>query len=100
MSSAGFPALAVAPQLATPASLVPPKNEKAAREFESQLLGSLLESLQKTFAHVPGGEQTFTGQDNYDYLSNQALATALAHKGGFGIADMILKHLESTKVTP
>lgn len=100
MSSAGFPTLAVAPQLATPANLVPPKTEKAAREFEAQLLGSLLESLQKTFAHVPGGEQAFTGQDNYDYLSNQAFATALANKGGFGIADMILKHWESTKVTP
>jgi len=54
--------------------------------------------LQKTFAHVPGGDQSFTGQDNYDYLSNRALAVALANKGGFGIADMILKHLDSTKV--
>jgi Rod binding domain-containing protein len=86
--------------LAIPANLAPPKTAKAAHEFEAQLLSSLLESLQKTFAHVPGGEATFTGQDNYDYLSNQALATALANRGGFGIAEMILKHLGSTKVTP
>lgn len=101
MSSASFPAaLLVSPPLTSPPTLAPAKTQKAAREFEAQLLGSLLESLEKTFAHVPGGEEATTGEDNYNYIGNQALASALANQGGFGIAHMILEHLNSTKVRP
>lgn len=65
---------------------------KAAQEFEAHLLGSLLESLEKTFSAVPG-ENTMPGEDDYNYLGTQALASALAAAGGFGIAAMISRHL-------
>jgi Rod binding domain-containing protein len=71
----------------------PTRGAKAAREFESFLVGSLLDSLEKTFATVPGEIDT-PGQDEYNYLGRQALASAVTAAGGFGIAKMIEKHLE------
>ena|ERR1700688_746293 len=87
-SSAGSSAAAVLP---TPAL---GKGQKAAREFEAQLIGMVLESLEKTFATVPG-QKEMAGEDNYNYLGTQALASALAAAGGFGIARMISQHLIS-----
>lgn len=84
-------AAALAPQVAAPA-LWPGRGAAAAHQFESQLLGSLLESMEKTFAALPG-ETTQAGADNYNYLGTQALAEGLAARGGFGIAAMILRHL-------
>jgi len=81
----------MSPRLATAAAL-PARGPKAAREFEAQLIGSLLDSLEKTFATVPG-EKPMAGSDNYDYLGTQALSEALAARGGFGIAAMISGHL-------
>ena len=70
------------------------KGEKAARDFEAQLIGTVLESLEKTFASVPGDEK-MAGEDNYNYLGTQALASVVAAGGGFGIARMISEHLIS-----
>jgi Rod binding domain-containing protein len=78
-------------QLATPAPGLG-RGKNAAREFEAHLIGSLLESLEKTFSSVPGGD-TSPGADDYNYLGTEALAGALAAKGGFGIADMISKYM-------
>ena len=75
------------------------RGPKAAGEFEAHLLASLLDSLEKTFSTVPGQSPT-PGADDYNYLGTQALATALASAGGFGIAAMIAPHLgehEGTK---
>jgi Rod binding domain-containing protein len=82
---------AVSPSLAMPAKL-PGRGAKAAREFEANLIGSLLESMEKTFATLPG-EDTLPGADDYNYLGTQALAQGLAARGGFGIAAMISRHL-------
>jgi Rod binding domain-containing protein len=68
------------------------RGAKAAREFEAQLIASLLESLQKTFATLPGKDSA-PGADDYSYLGTQALASALSAAGGFGIAALIAKHL-------
>ncbi len=68
------------------------RGAKAAREFESFLVGSLLDSLEKTFATVPG-QTDVPGQDEYSYLGRQALASAVTAAGGFGIAKMIEQHL-------
>jgi len=68
------------------------KGQKAAREFEAQLIGTVLESLEKTFADVPG-QDPMAGSDDYNYLGTQALASALAAGGGFGIAHLITQHL-------
>jgi len=77
------------PMAATPAL---GKGAKAAREFEAQLIGTVLESLEKTFAAVPG-QDAMAGEDNYNYLGTQALASAIAAGGGFGIAKLIIGHL-------
>jgi len=90
---------------ASVATILPPtggaaalgRGQKAAREFEAQLIGTVLESMEKTFAALPG-EDEVAGQDDYDYLGMQALSSALAAGGGFGIARMIAEHLPCTKV--
>lgn len=96
LSAAGLSAAATLPPLAAAAM---GKAPKAAREFEAQLIGTVLESLEKTFAALPG-QDAITGQDDYNYLGTQALASAIAAGGGFGIAKLICEHLGSTKVSP
>jgi Rod binding domain-containing protein len=81
----------ISPGLATAAKLSG-RGAKAAREFEASLIASLLESMEKTFASLPG-ESTLAGSDDYNYLGIQALAGGLAARGGFGIAAMITRHL-------
>jgi Rod binding domain-containing protein len=91
ISSAAASAATISPQLASPAAGLG-RGAKAAREFEAQLIGSMLESMEKTFATLPG-EDSMPGADNYNYMGAQALSQALAAKGGFGIAAMIMRHL-------
>jgi hypothetical protein len=88
--SLSSPAL-LPPDLAVPAASLT-RGAKAAREFEAHLLGSLLDSLEKTFATVPGANST-PGEDDYSYLGTEALASALADSGGFGLGAMIAQHL-------
>jgi Rod binding domain-containing protein len=72
------------------------KGEKAAREFEAQLIGTVLQSMEKTFASVPG-QEPMAGEDNYNYMGTQALASAIVAGGGFGIARLIAHYFEGTK---
>jgi Rod binding domain-containing protein len=72
------------------------KGQKAAREFEAQLIGTVLQSMEKTFASVPG-QGPIAGEDNYNYMGTQALASAIVAGGGFGIARMIACYFETTK---
>jgi Rod binding domain-containing protein len=88
---------ALPPLLATPAPR-PGRGAKAARDFEANLIGSLLESMEKTFATLPG-ESTLPGTDDYNYMGTQALAQGLADRGGFGIAAMISRHLPTHEGT-
>jgi Rod binding domain-containing protein len=92
-SPSAFSAAAVLPPVAAPAL---GKGQKAAREFEAQLIGTVLESLEKTFAALPG-QDAIPGQDDYNYMGIQALASALAAGGGFGMAKMIAGHLQAGK---
>jgi hypothetical protein len=87
-----------APYLAAPSAqaLVFGKGEKAARDFEAQLIGSVLQSLEKTFASLPG-KGAIAGEDDYNYLGVQALASGIAAQGGFGIARMISASFERAK---
>jgi len=68
---------------------------RAAQDFEAVLLGSLLRSLQETLSAVPG-EDRDVGSDDYRYLGTQALAAGLAASGGLGIADMIVRNLQTS----
>jgi Rod binding domain-containing protein len=88
LSPSGLSAAALLPS-ATPAL---GKGAKAAREFEAQLIGSVLESFEKTFADLPG-QDAIAGEDDYNYMGTQALASAIAAGGGFGIAQLISEHL-------
>jgi Rod binding domain-containing protein len=85
----------LSPLLATPVTPLG-RGAKAAREFEANLIGSLLESMEKSFANLPG-ESTLPGTDNYNYMGTQALAEGLAARGGFGIAAMISRHLPQAR---
>jgi hypothetical protein len=96
LSSSRFFAPALLPPSATPAL---GKGLKAARDFEAQLIGTVLESLERTFAAVPG-QGAMAGEDDYNYLGTRALASAVTAGGGFGIARMISQYLGGTKVAP
>jgi Rod binding domain-containing protein len=75
----------------------PAKNEKAARDFEALLLTPVLESLQKTFS---GSESDQTpGAADYHLMATQALAQSMAARGGIGIGELILRHLQPPKVS-
>jgi len=94
LSNSGLAAAATLPSSATSAL---GKGPKAAREFEAQLIGTVLQSLEKSFAAIPG-QDAMAGEDDYNYLGTQALASAVVAGGGFGIARLITEHLGSTKV--
>lgn len=91
MSAIPQRSVSIPPGLAAPA-LRTGRGPRAAQEFEAQLIGSLLESMEKAFAALPA-ENTVPGADDYGYLGAQALAQGVASHGGFGIASMILRHL-------
>ncbi len=72
------------------------KAQKAARDFEAQLIGTVLQAMEKTFAALPG-QSPIAGEDDYNYLGTEALAQALADRGGFGLARLISGRLDGTK---
>lgn len=74
------------------------KDEKAARDFEAMLLTPVLDSLQKTFGGDSEDSKT-PGASDYRHMATQALAQSIAARGGIGIAQMILRHLEPAKVS-
>ena len=79
----------LSPVSATAAASHTAKMVRAARQFEGVLLNSLLGSLQHSFSSL-GGKKADSESTNYDYVGMQALASALAARGGIGIADRIV----------
>lgn len=70
----------------------PPKLVKAAREFESILLQSWLEKMNK----INGNESSEdAAHDTISSLGAEAVATALAQRGGIGIARIIVGNFHS-----
>ena len=65
---------------------------RSAREFEGMLLESILGPLQKSFS-MAGEGGSAVGNDAYQSLGTQALARALAQRGGFGVAEKIERSL-------
>lgn len=80
-----------------PAARAVGKNEKAARDFEAMLLAPVFDSLEKTFAGDDDGKTP--GAGDYRQMGTQALAQAIADRGGIGIAQLILRHLQPPKVS-
>jgi murein DD-endopeptidase MepM/ murein hydrolase activator NlpD len=64
--------------------------KKAAKEFESLFIYEMLKAMRKT---VPEGGlfKGITGKDTYTAIIDQQLASALAERGGLGLADMIYR---------
>ena len=72
------------------------KIERSAKQFESILLTSWLESAEKSFATAPGGnddENSDPGKNQFQSYAMQAVATSLTNAGGIGIAAMVAKGL-------
>jgi Rod binding domain-containing protein len=65
---------------------------RAARDFESVLLGSVFGALEHTFSEL-GGKPSDPGSENYQAMAMQALGKRLAASGGVGIANMIVRNL-------
>lgn len=63
-----------------------------AQQFEALLIGALLRSLEQTFGES-GGSSPIAGARDYQYLGSEALSAVIAQRGGFGIADQILRNL-------
>src|ERR1700685_1326211 len=65
------------------------KIDKAAKDFESILLDEWLEKAEKSFATVPGADQsenTDPGHDQFQSIGCEFLSGALTKAGGIGIA--------------
>jgi Rod binding domain-containing protein len=78
------------------------KIDKAARDFESILLGEWLEKAEKSFASVPGtnpDQDSDSGHDQFQSIGCQFLGEALSKAGGIGIAAMISKHLKAVEAS-
>jgi Rod binding domain-containing protein len=78
------------------------KIDKAAKEFESILLGSWLQQAEHSMATVPGADEDDDsgGGQQMMSLGVQSLSTALSASGGIGIAKMLEKamHAQEGKV--
>jgi Rod binding domain-containing protein len=90
-------------QIMSPSGSLPKKeiakNEKAARDFEAVLLTPVLDALQKTFSSFGASpDSKAVGASDYRQMGTEALAQSIAARGGIGIAQMILSHLQSPKV--
>src|SRR5271165_2252107 len=68
------------------------KLKKSAQEFESILLQSWLEKMNQSL--VGSGESQDAAHDTVSSLGTQAIASALAARGGIGIAAMLLRQLQ------
>ncbi len=71
------------------------KLKKSAQEFESILLQSWLEKMNQSF--VGTSESQDAAHDTVTSLGTQAIASALAARGGIGIAAMLLRQLQPAK---
>ncbi len=72
------------------------KNRKlaeAAREFEAYILKMLLQDMRKSVES--GGLFEDKSMDGYRALMDDALARRAAEAGTFGLAEQLLRHLES-----
>jgi Rod binding domain-containing protein len=77
------------------------KIDKAARDFESILVGQWLEKAEKSFATVPGtdpDQDSDSSRDQFQSIACQFLAGDLSKTGAFGIAPLIRKQLEAAEV--
>jgi Rod binding domain-containing protein len=80
---------------ATESSQASSKLRKSAQEFEAILLQSWLEKMNQSF--VGSSESQDAAHDTVSSLGTQAIASALAARGGIGIARMLLGQLQPSR---
>jgi Rod binding domain-containing protein len=85
-------ALPVANEATSAANQTAAKLRKSAQEFEAILLQSWLEKMNQSF--VGSSESQDPAHDTVSSLGTQAIASALAARGGIGIARMLLRQLQ------
>jgi len=66
--------------------------QKAAQDFEAMLIQDLLTLSDSGSTPDP---DRVAGQEQYQDFRNQAVATAMAHQGGIGIARLLVQQLQS-----
>jgi murein DD-endopeptidase MepM/ murein hydrolase activator NlpD len=69
--------------------------KRAAKEFESLFIYEMLKAMRKTIPE-DGLFQGMTGKDTYTAIMDQQLASAMAERGGLGIADIIYRQMMPT----
>jgi flagellar protein FlgJ len=73
---------------------------EAARQFEALLLAHLLRTMREAGQSEEEKQQGISGGQTYLEIAEQQLAAALADRGGFGIARMLVRNLDrSTEVS-
>jgi flagellar protein FlgJ len=93
MAVSGLPLVHVAAEASAPAASQPSsKLKKSAQEFEAILLQRWLEKMNQSF--VGSSESQDAAHDTVSSLGTQAIAMALAARGGIGIANMLLRQLQ------
>lgn len=78
------------------------KIQRSASDFEAILLTSWLQTAEKSFATVPGGDDdpsSDPGKSQFQSYAVQAVASALTKAGGIGLAAIIAKGLEKAAGT-
>jgi Rod binding domain-containing protein len=68
------------------------KLRKAAQDFESLLISELWQKYQASSSW--SGETQTAGSDTLNSLAIQTMSVTLAHRGGLGIAQMLVHQLE------
>lgn len=72
------------------------KIDKAAKDFESILLGSWLQQAEQSFGSLPGGDDeddADSGKEQFQGIAMQSLGASMTAAGGIGIAKMISHQL-------
>ena len=79
---------------AAPSSTPSPKLVKATRDFEAILLSSWLEKLEESYAGTI--DETDPAHGTLASMGAEAMASALAARGGIGVSRLLLQHLGGT----
>jgi len=75
-----------------PAEKAPPRLERAAHEFEAQMMKELMKPLSDGGA-LPGGDEDSGSGGALGAFASEALARAVSERGGLGIANAIVHQL-------
>ena len=71
----------------------------AAREFEALLISQWLKAARQA-GQVLAQESDMTGSENYHEMAEKHLAEAIATKGTFGLARMMLREIQEAPSPP